>query len=182
MIGLSGFMIGMQAAGMVANLYGTRQQQRLIQQGRALEKSAIEANLEALNYEYQESSLEAMKSLRANLGTQAVMAAASGNTASEATAVRTQKSVNAFNSDERNRRMNLLAREANLRASNVLSGLHTLQAETQLGRSMLQSLESLPISSSIDSFRRSDLGKKWGFGYSKTAAKQKNYGLNAVGE
>ena len=162
---MTAFLLSMQAAGMIFQFGEQKSKQRMIQQGRQLEKAAIDSNLEALNYEYQESSLEAMKRLRQNLGTQAAVQAARGNrSGTETTTGEVQKSIHASNSDEQSRRMNLLAKEANLRASNVLSGLHTLQSETQLGRETLDIFKSLPVSSAFDSFRRSDLGKKWGFG------------------
>jgi hypothetical protein len=54
----------------------------------------------------------------------------------------------AFSEDERVRRMNQLAKEADLRAGNVLSGLHALSSQTQLGQAMQQRFINLiPISS-----------------------------------
>lgn len=163
---ITAFLLSMQAAGLVFSLHEKKTQMGYIQQGRALEKAAIDANLEQLNYEYQEQSLNSMKQLRQNLGTQAVMNAARGTKSGVGTAlVKTQSAISAQSQDEQARRMNLLAKEANLRASNVLSGLHTLQSETQLGRETLELFKSIPTSSAFDQFRRSDLGKKWGFGF-----------------
>jgi len=163
------FLLSMQAAGLVYNVYENKGKQQQIQQGRALEKAAIDANLESLNVEYQESSIDAIKQLRSNLGDQIVTNAARGTRQGAGTALtNTQKSNSAFNADEQTRRMNLLAKEANLRAQNVLSGLHTLQSETQLGRETAKLFESVPTSSAVDQFRRSRLGKEWGFGLEPT--------------
>lgn len=162
---ITAFLLSMQAAGMVTSLWENNQKMKQIRQGRELEKAAIDANLEALNYEYQEQSLDSMEQLRRNVATQAATQAARGNAAgTETSVVLNQHSVNAYNADEQARRMNLLAKESNLRAQNVLSGLHTLQSETQLGRSTLDIFKTLPASSAFDQFRRSDFGKKWGFG------------------
>ncbi len=164
------FLLSMQAAGLIYNLNEAQTKQQQIQQGRQLEKAAIDANLEALNVESQESSIAAMKQLRSNLGTQIVTNAARGTRqGTETTVANAQKSVSAYNADGQTRRMNLLAKEANLRAQNVLSGLHTMQSETQLGQQTAKLFTDLPLSSSVDQFRRSSLGKKWGFGLEQTA-------------
>ncbi len=162
---ITAFLLSMQAAGMVFQFGENKSKMKQIQQGRALEKAAIDANLEALSYDYNQQSLESMKQLRQNLGTQAAVQAARGNrSGTETTTALVEKSVGNYNADEQTRRMNLLAKEANLRATNVLSGLHTLQSETELGRQTFDIFKSLPTSSAFDQFRRSDLGKKWGFG------------------
>lgn len=161
-----GFMLAMQAAGLILDYSNTKSQMKMIQTGRDLEKAAIETNLEAVRLESSEASLNEMKQLRQNLGTQMAVQAARGTASGAGTAaVLSQTSVGAFNADERSRRMNLLAKESELRASNVLSGLHTLQSETQLGQAFTsRALNALPISSAFDQFKRTDLGKKWGFG------------------
>lgn len=139
----------------------------MIQQGRQLEQAAIETNLEAIRLESGQASLDEMKQLRQNLGTQIAQQAARGNAPGMGTALTLQQeSIGTFNADERTRRMNLLAKESQLRASNILSGLHTLQSETQLGQAFTSRLlNQIPLSSGIDEFRRSSLGKKWGFGF-----------------
>lgn len=164
MLPITGFLLSMQAAGMIGSFWDISNKQKMIKQGQQLEQASIAANLEALNVDYQESSINSMKQLRQNLGTQIAMNAARGGGSSEAMASATQKSISSFGSDEKTRRMNMLAKEASLRANSVLSGLHTLQSETQLGRQTLDILKSLPASSAVDQFRRSDFGKKWGFG------------------
>lgn len=161
---MTAFLLSMQAAGMITSLWENKSKSQQIQQGRALEKAAIDANLESLNYEAAQQSVDSIRQLRQNVGAQIVMQAARGNASTETTVGLSNSSVHAFNQDEQTRRMNLLAKEANLRASNVLSGLHTLQSETQLGRNTLKLFEAFPASSAFDEFRRSNLGKKWGFG------------------
>lgn len=180
MLPITGFLLSMQAAGMVASMWDINNKQKLIDQGRQLEQAALSSNLEALNYEYQESSLASMKQLRQNLGSQIALNAAKGGGSSEAMASATQKSISNQSTDERTRRMNLLSKEANLRAQNVLSGLHTLQSETQLGRESMGVLSSLPASSAFDQFRRSDFGEKWGFGYEAGTPKRGGFGLESV--
>lgn len=159
-------LLAFQAAGMVLDYRATKNNQKLIQQGRMLESAAIDTNLEAIRLESSEASLAEMKELRQNLGTQIAEQAARGNAPGAGTSITMQAaSVGAFNADERTRRMNLLAKEANLRASNILSGLHSLQSETQLGQAMTSRfISSAPVSSAFDAFGKTDLGKKWSFG------------------
>ena len=53
--------------------------------------------------------------------------------------------------------MNLLTKENQLRAGNVLSGLHTLQSETKLGQSLTNQLfNTLPISGLAQTFGVTD--------------------------
>lgn len=148
MLPLTGILLGMQAAGMIVDYTQTRRQQGLIQAGREIEQAQYEANLESLRAQTEQESLFAMKQLRQNIGTQiAVQAARGTSTAAGTAATLRQTSMAAFSEDERVRRMNQLAKEADLRAGNVLSGLHALSSQTQLGQAMQQRFINLiPLS------------------------------------
>ena len=154
---LFGLLLGMQAAGMVVDYSSTRRQQGLIRLGKQVEDAQYQANLESLRAEAEQSSLAAMKQLRQNIGTQIAVQAARGTSPAAGTAVTLrQESMSAFAEDERTRRMNLLAKEADLRASNVLSGLHALSSETQLGQALTGRLINLiPISSAFSKLSKS---------------------------
>ena len=143
-----GILLGMQAAGMIVDYTQTRRQQGLIQAGREIEQAQYEANLESLRTQTEQESLFAMKQLRQNIGTQIAVQAARGTSSAGGTAsTLRQTSMAAFSEDERVRRMNQLAKEADLRAGNVLSGLHALSSQTQLGQAMQQRFINLiPIS------------------------------------
>lgn len=140
------FLLSMQASGLIIDYSQNRSQQKFIRLGRDLEQSAIDTNLQAIKTESAEASLAEMKELRQNIGTQIANNAARGTSSSAGSALTaSNKSIENFNADERSRRMNLLAKEANLRASGVLSGLHTLSSETQLGQQLTKGLfENLP--------------------------------------
>lgn len=148
MLPLTGILLGMQAAGMIVDYTQTRRQQGLIQAGREIEQAQYEANLESLRAQTEQESLFAMKQLRQNIGTQIAVQAARGTSTAAGTATTLrQTSMAAFSEDERVRRMNQLAKEADLRAGNVLSGLHALSSQTQLGQAMQQRFINLiPIS------------------------------------
>ena len=127
------FLLAMQAAGMVVDYIGTRNQIEQGRMGAKLEQASIDSNLEMTRLQAADESLQAMKQLRQNLGSQAVLNAARGNRGNPMAMI---TSVGNFNADERTRRMNLLGKEAELRAGKLLSGMHQLTSETQLGQSM----------------------------------------------
>lgn len=161
-----GALLSFQAAGAIFDYRGNRYQSKLMRQGQALENQAIDVNLQALRYETAESSYQEMHQLRENLSTQIAMNAARGASESNPSFVfGIERSKNAFNSDEQSRRMRLLAKESELRAGKILSGLHTLSSETQLGQSLQNRIiNQLPLSSIADSFKKTDFAQKWGFG------------------
>ncbi len=132
---MTAFLLSMQAAGMVSSIFGAKSQGKMIKLGRQLEKEQFETNLQAIKLQSAEASLDEMKQLRQNIGTQIAVQAAKGNRGGVSYSGINKSSAN-FDSDERTRRMNLLAKESELRANNVLSGLHSLQSETQLGQSL----------------------------------------------
>lgn len=164
---MTAFLLSMQAAGLVTSIFGARSQDKYIKIGRKLEQEQFETNLQALKLQSAEASLDEMKQLRQNIGTQIVSQAAKGNRGAVSYAGINQSS-NAFDSDERTRRMNLLAKESELRANHVLSGLHSLQAETQLGQSItstfLNSLQTTTL-----------LNPQW---FNKKAGPSKNEWVN----
>jgi hypothetical protein len=139
-------LLAMEAAGMIVDYIGTQNQLETARQGAQLEQAGIEANLQITRLESANASLEAMKKLRQNIGTQAVIFAGRGTRAGAGSAaLASQTSISNFNADERSRRMNLLARESQLRAGKILSGMHQLTSETQLGQSLTNRFfEKLP--------------------------------------
>lgn len=145
-------LLAAQAAGMVADYYSTQQQIKMSRIGTQLEQAQIGSNLEMTRLQTEQSSLQAMEDLRSTLGSQIAIQAARGTRSGVGSAAAiSSKTVSNSNADERTRRMNLLAKEAELRASSVLSGMHQLTSETQLGQSMTKRLfGNLPGSSSFD--------------------------------
>jgi hypothetical protein len=147
---MTAFLLSMQAAGLVTSVFGYKSQQNTIRQGRMLEEEQFKTNMQAIKLESAESSLDEMKQVRQNIGDQIVANAAKGNRGGSSY-LGIQESVSTLNSDERKRRMNLLAKESQLRANHVLAGLHTLESETALGQSLMKDvLNTLPISSGLD--------------------------------
>ncbi len=130
-------LLAMQAAGMVVDFIGTQQQAALGRLGAKAEQSAIEANIAETTAQSEDQSLQEMRKLRETLGTQAAVFVSRGTFqgAGSAFSIK-QSSLRSFSDDERSRRINLLANQANLRTQNIMSGLHQLGSETQLGQSL----------------------------------------------
>lgn len=146
---MTAFLLSMQAAGLVTSWFGKQSQQKTIQLGRKLEQEQFTTNMAAIKLQSAESSLDEMKLVRQNIGSQIAVNAARGNRNTFGGINETTRN---FENDERKRRMNLMAKESELRAGNILSGLHTAEAESQLGQSLLKDfLNTLPVSSAFDS-------------------------------
>ena len=168
------FLLSMTAAGALGQVYDAGKKKDLIKQGRQLEQAALETNLEALRAQSSQSSLEAIQSLRENVSNQIVMNAARGVASGAGSAQGAlQKAESNFGKDEKTRRLNLLMKENELRSADVISGLHTLTSETQLGQSLTnQIFNNLPISA---------LSKKFGELFTPAKSKKKaGYGLEEV--
>lgn len=119
------FLLALQASGMVVDWLGENQQVKLGKMGEKIEQAGINANIQTTRLETEDASLQAMKQLRMNLGTQAVMLAARGQRGGVGTALAfQQESLSNFKTDERMRRMNQLGNEARLKAGVTLSKLH----------------------------------------------------------
>ena len=156
------FLLGMQAIGAIADYAGTRNEIKTGRQGAQLEQSMIQTRLEQERLASSQDTLFAMQDLRKNLASQRAIFAARGQRADTGTALALgQESKRNVSADAQIKRMNLLTREATLRAQGALSGLHQLSSETQLGQSMTRRMfEQLPISQAYQGLQR----KKAGFG------------------
>jgi len=177
------FLLSMQAAGAITSIYDANNKKKLIQMGRDLETAATETNLEAIRTQSAQESLEELKALRQNIGTQIVLNAAKGVSSGAGSALTNiEASKSNYLKDEKTRRLNLLMKENQLRAANVLSGLHTLTSETQLGQSLTnQIFNNLPVSSLVDKFKIGSKLEKGVEGIGTAIGKKFGFGLNPIG-
>jgi hypothetical protein len=156
---MTAFLLSMQAAGLITSAFGAHSQQKTIALGRKLEQEQYTTNLQALRLESAQSSLDELKLVRQNVGAQIAANAARGNRGGSSY-LGIQESTSNYENDERRRRLNLLAKESQLRAGHILSGLHTLQSETQLGQNLLKDfLNTIPLSAGVDSLFNSSKKK-----------------------
>lgn len=142
-------LLAMQAAGMVMDWQATQNQIKLGRIGAQVEQAGINANIQMTRAQAEDASLQAMRNLRQTIGSQIAIQAARGTRTDAGSAVMVNnENLTKFNEDERARRMNLLSREAELRAQGVLSGLHQLTSETELGQKLMQrNIQNFPASS-----------------------------------
>ncbi len=119
------FLLALQASGMVVDWLGKNEQIRMGKMGQQIEQAGITANIQQTRLEAEDESLQSMKQLRQNLGTQAAMMAAKGIRAGTPTsAIFATESVGNFNADNKIRKINQMGREAELKAGGLLSSLH----------------------------------------------------------
>ncbi len=120
-----GFLLSLQAAGMVIDWMGKKDQIRMAKMGAQVEQAGIDANIQTSRLEAEDASLQSMKQLRMNLGTQAAILAARGvRSGTQSSVLAMNESVSNFNADERMRKINQMGNEANIRAGKTLSILH----------------------------------------------------------
>lgn len=153
-------LLAMQAAGMVVDYYALQQEKMMGRMGEGLTQAAINANIEMARVQTEDESVMAMQNLRQTIGSQIAIQAARGaySGAGSALTKRTE-SISQFGEDERARRMNLLQSENELRAKGVLSGLHQLKSETELGRKMSASIfNKIPTDPKVGKQIGTDLG------------------------
>jgi hypothetical protein len=118
------FMLAMQAAGMITDYFGTKNQDELMGLGVKLKNAELDTNLEENRLETENASLEGLKQLRQTLGSQiAVMAARGTSTAGGSAASLLNESQANFNSNDQILRLNSMGRENQLRAGAAVSRL-----------------------------------------------------------
>jgi hypothetical protein len=142
------FLLGMQAAGLITSVVASRNSSKLIQMGRQLEYEQFKTNLEAVRLQTAQDSLVAMKDLRKNIGSQIAANAAMGRRGSSYFGI--QESASNFEADERTRRLNMLAKEAQLRSGDVTSQFNSLTSQGKLGLQLFDQISKTVPGSSLD--------------------------------
>lgn len=163
-------LLAMQAAGMVTDYMGARHQAQLMNMGMKVQQAGFEANLEQTRLESADASLQAMKSLRQNLGTQIAVFAARGTSTSAGSAASIlNESIGNFNADERVRRLNLLGKENQLRGSMVMTNLQNTSDVSKLWQGFAsRTLNRFP--SSLSGWQSAFDQAKEGFGLTSKGA------------
>ena len=125
-------LLAMQAAGMVIDYMGSRQQAMLSEMGMKVQQAGIEANIAQTRLQAEDESLMAMKKLRQTLGTQIATFAARGTRTGVGSALSIMTgSLSNYASDERMRKLNLLGKVTSLRGEGLIS---RLQNQTEVSR------------------------------------------------
>jgi len=132
-------LLAMQAAGMIVDYMGTKHQEALNAMGQRVEEAGIESNINQIRLQAEDESLQALKSLRQNLGTQIATNASRGTLTGAGNALGFMtESLSESKSDERMRRLNLLGKENQLRAGIAMSRLNNMTSNTKLWQSFAQ--------------------------------------------
>jgi hypothetical protein len=141
-------LLAMQAAGMVTDYLGAKNQQKFGEMGLKIQQAGINANIYQTRLETEQASLQAMQDLRKNMGTQiAVMSARGTSTAAGSSVALMNESVSDFNADERMRKINQLSRENELKAGGTIAKLNQNANNSKLWSSFAsRSLERFPTS------------------------------------
>lgn len=142
-------LMAMQAAGMVIDYMGTKDQIRVGNLGNQVEQAGITANIAMTQAQAEDQSLQAMQNLRMTLGTQIAAFAAHGTVAGAGSAfATTQSTLKTAADDDRARRINLLANINNLQGQKVMSSINNKASATQLQAGVFKRFfNNLPVSS-----------------------------------
>lgn len=155
------FLLSMQAAGMVLDYMGTKSQEEMNKWGAKVQQAGIEANINQTKLETENETVNAMRALRKNLGSQIAVYAARGTALGAGSALSTlNESVGNFNADERVRRLNSLGKENQLKGGAALSRLTNMTENTKLWKSFGQrSLNRFGTADAQKAFGLTDIGK-----------------------
>lgn len=117
-------LLAMQAAGMVVDYLGAKNQAEMMAMGMKVQQAGIETNIMQTRLQTADASLQAMQQLRQHLGTQLAINAARGTRSSAGSALSIfTGDIGNFNADEHIRKLNALGKENQLRAGAAMSRL-----------------------------------------------------------
>jgi hypothetical protein len=161
-------LLAMQAAGMITDYFGAKNQDQLMKMGMKIQQAGIESELEMTRLESQEGSLAATKQLRQTMGTQIANMAARGTAMGAGSAFSLlNESVANFNADEKVRKLNLLGKENQLRAQSAMSRLQYSGDSSKLWQGFAQrTINRFP--SSVSGWQ--GMGQAAGQGFGMTSA------------
>jgi hypothetical protein len=162
-------LLAMQAAGMVVDYFGVSQQSQMAEMGAKIQQAGIESNIAQTQLETEDASLQAMKNLRQQLGTQIATFAARGTRTGAGSAVSfLTESIGNFGADERMRRMNLMGKVNSLKAGGTIAKLQGMGENTKLWSDFSsRTLNRFP--SSLSGWKQGVKDFSEGFGLTRSA-------------
>jgi hypothetical protein len=161
-------LLAMQAAGMITDYFGTKNQDQLMKMGMKIQQAGIESELEMTRLQSQEDSLAATKQLRQTMGSQIAAMAARGTAMGAGSAWSLlNESVANYNADEKVRKLNLLGKENQLRGQSAISRLQYSGDSSKLWQGFAQrTINRFP--SSVSGWQQ--YGSAIGQGFGMTSA------------
>jgi hypothetical protein len=167
-------LLAMQAAGMVVDFLGTKNQTEMMEMGMKVQQAGIEANIEQNKLETADASLQGMKQLRQSLGTTLAVFAARGTNPGAGSALSIfNESIGNFNADDRIRKLNAMGKENQLRAN---SGMSRLQYNSDVSK-LWQGFSGRAVTR----FPSSISGWKQGISDAKSEWNKPYFGLTDIG-
>ena len=144
-------LLAMQAAGMVTDYMATKNQMAFGKLGNKLEQAGISANIAMTQAQSEDASLQSMKNLRMNLGSQAAILAARGTMSGAGSAASSMTdSLKAGSDDEQARKLNLMANINTLKAQGIMANLHQYASDKSSKIDFWKrSLNTLPMASML---------------------------------
>jgi len=150
------FFLAAQAGGMIMDYMGTSNANAADQEAMRRQEEAINFSIATSRLQTEDASLQSMKELRQNLGTQAAIFAARGvSSASGVSILSSEESVSNFNADERMRRLNQVMNEKRQKA-----GLEIAKTETKAFKNKNWNAFGTRVINKIPT--DPDVWKKWG--------------------
>lgn len=117
-------LLAMQAAGMIFDYIGTKNQANMMASGQELQQASMDANLAQIKLGAQNESLSAMQNLRQTIGSQlAVFAARGTQPGAGSAAISLNQSQTNFNQAQQTRNLNELAKENQIKTQSMISKL-----------------------------------------------------------
>jgi hypothetical protein len=142
------WLFAAEAGGMVMDFIGSESQIDKAREAEKVDQANIQNEINLSKLQTEEASLQSMKTLRQNLGTQAAVLAARGTQAGTGSAAEaTEESIGNFNADARIRKINELSKEAQLRAGAKISDMHEQIYESNVWNEFAKnSINQIPVS------------------------------------
>jgi len=155
-------LLAAQAAGIGANLYANRAQNRIESKGLALDEESVKLRMKQESLAAQQETLQDLTTLRETLASQRAIAGARGqNPGQGSIKALEQKSVRAQSTDERMRNLNKSFREKYAESLSRLKRIEHQGTKAQRGVQLLgQSINMFDFNSLYGGGEKSDMVKK----------------------
>lgn len=176
-------LFSMQAAGAAVGIYDANKRQKMSREAAQVERAGVDANVELITASAEQDSLDAMIALRQSMGAMLAINAARGAGGGSGYAL-IGASERAFNRDERTRDLNTKTQIASAKARGLVSDMHNLGTQQQIGSQFAQRvLDMIPVSSMFrpQNTNTAKIASNSATSAAVRAAKRASFGLEPVG-
>ncbi len=177
------FTLFVYSLGVGLSLMDANKRQRMSRQSRDVERAGVDANIELINANAQQESLDAMIALRQSMGAVLAINAARGAGGGSGYSL-IGSSERAFNRDEKTRDLNTKTQIASARARGLMSEMHNVNTQNQISSNFAQTiLGMLPVSSLVQPKQQNiaNVTTSSATSAATRAARRAAFGLESVG-